>query len=306
MKIISIDVGIKNLAFCLFENDLNDTTNTNINTFKIKKWDSINVAEKESLLTCTHLEKNVICLKPAKYRKLNQCFCLKHAKKQCFLIPTTQLKSSYINKQKIQDLYDIADKYNISFEKPIKKNDLSMKINDYMNTICFEELHITHADQVDLITIGNNIKYKFDELFVNEGKIDYIIIENQISPIANRMKTIQGMIAQYFIMREQVVSIQFISASNKLKEFNNNDVVKEIKDKKDKDKKDKDKKEEKEKTIMNYSQRKKMGIVKCLDIINKEAIYFEWLPYFEKHKKKDDLSDSFLQGLWFIKNKLVL
>jgi hypothetical protein len=300
MKIISIDVGIKNLAFCLFESDSIDIKNT----FKIKKWDSINVAEKDSLLTCTHLEKNVICLKPAKYRKANQCFCLKHAKKQCFLIPTSQLKPSYINKQKIQDLYDIADKYNISFEKPIKKLDLSIKVNEYMNNICFEELHATHADQVDLITIGNNIKYKFDELFMNEGKIDYVIIENQISPIANRMKTIQGMIAQYFIMREQVITIQFISACNKLKEFNNNDVVKEIKDKKDKDKIDKDKKEEK--TIMNYSERKKLGILKCLDIIQKEAIYFEWLSYFEKHKKKDDLSDSFLQGIWFIKSKLIL
>jgi len=301
MKIISIDVGIKNLAFCLFESaNVNATTNGNennyidTNAFKITKWDSINVAEKESLLTCTHLEKNVLCLKPAKYRKSNQCFCLKHAKKQCFLIPTAQLKPSYINKQKIQILYDIAEKNNVSFEKPIKKMDLCNKINEYMNTICFEELHTTHADQVDLVTIGKNIKYRFDELFINEGKIDYVIIENQISPIANRMKTIQGMIAQYFIMREQVAFIQFISASNKLKEFSN------IKDK------DKDKNKKEEKTIMNYSERKKMGILKCLDIINKETIYCEWLTYFEKHKKKDDLSDSFLQGLWFIKNKLIV
>ena len=37
MKIISIDVGIKNLSFCLFEN-MN-------NNFIIKKWNIINLME---------------------------------------------------------------------------------------------------------------------------------------------------------------------------------------------------------------------------------------------------------------------
>jgi hypothetical protein len=40
-------------------------------------------------------------------------------------------------------------------------------------------------------------------------------------PIANRMKTLQGMIAQYFIMNN-VINIEFISACNKLKDFNTN------------------------------------------------------------------------------------
>ena len=31
--------------------------------------------------------------------------------------------------------------------------------------------------------------------------ITHIIIENQISPIATRMKTIQGLLTQYFIMK---------------------------------------------------------------------------------------------------------
>ena len=41
MKILSIDVGIKNLAFCLFEKS-NDTQQ-----FKITKWDTVNISEKE-------------------------------------------------------------------------------------------------------------------------------------------------------------------------------------------------------------------------------------------------------------------
>ena len=48
--------------------------------------------------------------------------------------------------------------------------------------------------------------------------IDLILIENQISPIANRMNCITGDDNQYFIMKD-MKNIQFISAANKLKPF---------------------------------------------------------------------------------------
>ena len=130
-----------------------------------------------------------------------------------------------------------------------------------------------------MFNIGVNIKTKFNKLFENEGTIDYVIIENQISPIATRMKTIQGMIVQYFIMSNlKVDHIEFISASNKLKDC-------DIKDK------------------TNYSDRKKLGIAKCLGMITNDFRFNEHIDYFNKHKKKDDLSDSFLQGIWFLNNK---
>ena len=51
MRIISIDVGIKNLAYCIIEYDgLNNTTN--INTTKILHWDVINLCGEEHLCTC--------------------------------------------------------------------------------------------------------------------------------------------------------------------------------------------------------------------------------------------------------------
>ena len=87
------------------------------------------------------------------------------------------------------------------------------------------------------------------------------------------------MIVQYFIMSNlNVQYIEFISASNKLKEC-------AIKDK------------------TTYSDRKKLGIAKCLEIITNDFRFHEHIDYFNKHKKKDDLSDSFLQGIWFINNK---
>jgi hypothetical protein len=90
------------------------------------------------------------------------------------------------------------------------------------------------------------------------------------------------MIAQYFIMKKTSQQIEFVSAVNKLKT----------------DSEDKDK-ELKEKT--KYSDRKKMGIQKCLELLNNDGSYVSWMDYFKTHAKKDDLADSFLQGLWYIK-----
>jgi hypothetical protein len=272
MKILSIDVGIKNLAFCLF-----DKTPT-AGHFKITKWDIINLSEEESF-KCVFSEKNIICNKPAKFKKDDKCFCVKHSKKQQFQIPSSEQKSSFINKQKIAKLYEIADSHNIKYDPKIKKLDLTNLINENIQKNYFETIESKKANEVDLFNIGVNIKNKFNEILKDEGKINYVIIENQIGPLAIRMKTIQGMIVQYFIMSNlNVEYIEFISASNKLKDC-------DIKDKE------------------KYSDRKKLGISRCLEIITSDFRFNEHIKYFNDHKKKDDLSDSFLQGLWFINNK---
>lgn len=272
MKILSIDVGIKNLAFCLFDKCPTD------NHFKITKWDTIDIAQEETL-KCLFIEKNEMCNKPAKFKKDNTCFCLKHSKKQKYHIPTPENKQSVINKQKIQKLYEIADSYKIQYDTKIKKPDLVNLINEYISNNYFEKIENKKANKVDLFNIGINIKNKFNEIFKDQDKIDYVIIENQIGPLAIRMKSIQGMIVQYFIMSNfNVEFIEFISASNKLKDC-------QLKDKE------------------KYSDRKKLSIAKCLEMITADFRFNEHLTYFNAHKKKDDLSDSFLQGMWFINNK---
>jgi hypothetical protein len=272
MKILSIDVGIKNLAFCLFDKS------PTAQQFKITKWDIINLSE-EHTFKCGFVEKNILCNKSAKFKKDDKCYCAKHSKKQQFQIPTSEQKPSFINKQKLLKLYEIADSHNIKYDNKIKKTDLANLINEHIQSIYFETIESKKANEVDLFNIGINIKNKFNNIFSNEGEIDYVIIENQIGPLAIRMKTIQGMIVQYFIMSElNVKYIEFISASNKLKDC-------DIKDKE------------------KYSDRKKLGIAKSLGILTNDFRFSEHIDYFNGHKKKDDLSDSFLQGLWFINNK---
>ena len=123
--------------------------------------------------------------------------------------------------------------------------------------------------------MGRNIKKKFQETLADIDSLDYVIVENQIGPLANRMRTIQGMVMQHFI-EQNVPHIQEIAASNKLKNF----LVSG------------------EKTT--YNQRKRIGI----EITNKQLkdskLFHSWRGFFISHKKKDDLADSFLQGLWYL------
>lgn len=94
------------------------------------------------------------------------------------------------------------------------------------------------------------------------------------------MKTLQGMITQYFIMKGYE-NIEYICSQNKLKLFL-----------------ERDKKSERpsggEKT--SYSERKKLGIKYCQELLSKNGMH-EWLEFMSKHGKRDDLADSFLQGI---------
>ena len=269
MKFVSIDVGIKNLSFCLF------SKNDNGSYYEVLQWDNIDLTEKYEL-TCVETNKNEICGRPAKFTKDNKCYCLKHSKKMKYLLPNAEFNIGFLNKQKIQNLIDIAEKYKITYDKPCKKTDLINIIVDFSQKNCLEAISTVNATKVDLVTIGKNIQHKFDAIF--KDHIDIIIIENQIGPLANKMKTIQGMLAQYFIMKNNNIQIDFINSSNKLKDYTDDK--------------------------LDYKQRKQLGIKTCLEMVTSDFKYNSWSSFFQKHKKKDDLSDCFLQGLWYIKNRL--
>lgn len=309
-QILSIDVGIKNLSFCLFElNDKSDNDKSD-NDITVLKWDNIDLTKEDDIGTkCVYIDDPNIkktktktksleqssepCGKPAKFIKDNNCYCLKHSKLTNYIQPTADLKPSFLNKQTLQKLIDIANKYKIinTLEVPdyksYKKAQLVTLIKEFSEQKCLSEIKKSNASKIDLVTIGRNIQHRFDDILCDYLlTIDTIIIENQIGPIANKMKTIQGMLSQYFIMKNNNISIDFISATNKLKDFIALEKEKE--------------KEKKEK--MDYKERKKMGIQICSNFVTTDARFSNWNTFFSKHQKKDDLSDCFLQGMWYIKH----
>ena len=257
MKLLSFDVGIKNLAYCLIE-----YKNNSIN---IIDWNIINLCENQEV-KCNY------CTKPAKFFKNDLYCCTGHAKKEKFRINTSEVN---IDKLNIHKLREKAIEFDLSYNTPILKENLLNLIKEYMQNNFFDTIKEKKADDFNLITLGISLKNSLDLLFDKFTNINYILIENQISPIANRMKSIQGMIAQYFIMKN-LKQIEFISAQNKLKYF--------IEQKK-----------------TTYSERKKFSIETCKDLLLKYNQ--ENLTFFINHKKKDDLADCFLQAFYFFINK---
>ena len=269
MRVLSIDVGIKNLAYCLL-----DKTDEK-GHFIITHWDSTDLSSPDKLKCCMK-DKNKDCLHQAKFKNNLMFFCTKHAKKEEKGIRPSELRLSVIKKQNINSLLKLANNYNIEITKPYRKKDIITHLENYTLTNFCHEIETINSKKLDLVEIGMNLKTKFNEIFDNINSIDYIIIENQISPIANRMKTIQGMIVQYFIMSEIFVeNMEFVSAKNKLKEETTNIHTK-------------------------YSERKKMAINKCKDILLNDFRFTNQETHFINHKKKDDLADSFLQAMWYI------
>lgn len=268
MKILSIDVGIKNLAYCLMERGVT-----------ICKWDVLDLTA-DLKKQCDITDKNGKCTSCAKFMKNGIYYCLKHSKKEKYMAPTSKLKQTQLNKLNIEELNELIKKHDIVCSDSTKKRDIIKEINDYFINNCFEIVEHKSASDIDLVILGKKLKLMFDDAFNDCSDIDRIIIENQISPIANRMKTLQGMIAQYFIMKNMNIEIEFVSASNKLK---GEDIV-----------------EQTESKELSYNQRKKLSVSRCQDIIQKN--YVDWYQFFVNNKKKDDLADAFMQGRWYLRN----
>ena len=121
------------------------------------------------------------------------------------------------------------------------------------------------------------------------------------------MKTIQGMLAQYFIMMNENIHIEFISSSNKLSQLvktylpvavENNFVINEVENLEPKVlSKNTEKMKNEKKT---YKQNKTDGLELCKNIIDKYEPFICW-KYMLDTKKPDDLADCFLQGIWYLR-----
>ena len=158
------------------------------------------------------------------------------------------------------------------------------------------------ANDTDLITIGKKMKLLLNEIS-GIHEITHVIIENQISPIANRMKTIQGMLAQYFIMNNSDIHIEFISSANKLS-MKNVDVKNENEiENKFRENGDGEPLENINSEFVTqnsvYKKHKIDGVTKCSQILDTNDDFKKW-KYVLETKKKDDLADCFLQGIWYI------
>jgi len=63
------------------------------------------------------------------------------------------------------------------------------------------------ANDMDLINIGKTLSTMLTNRLTCINDIDTVLIENQISTIASRMKCVQGMVAQFLLKRQFITFI---------------------------------------------------------------------------------------------------
>lgn len=289
-KVISFDVGIKNMAYCLF-----DISGTSI---QIADWKVLSLMDEEAPIVhcncCAVKTKGKskaiqrLCGRIGKYKKGDKILCDKHAKAQTeYRLP----EKKKVNKMGLDELVKYATSLGL-LALPKKKADVLTVVETFIREHSLDTIVTKKgikAGDTDLIVIGKNMKRVFQNV-LKDVSIDHVLIENQISPLANRMKTVQGMLAQYFIMSYENIGIEFISSANKLKMFS------------------KDKKEPIDTTItqsQKYKSHKKDGVFYCEQVLASGNWSTDLWTMCEK-KKKDDLADCFLQGIWWLQKENIL
>ena len=283
MKILSIDVGIKNLAYCLLE-----IVDQSFN-YIISDWDVLDLTNscKEScsyvMTTKGKEKKQKPCKNKAKYTRDGKYYCRLHAKFSNYKIPTNDICPKQIKKIKkynIKKLKTFMIKHEINFDKCEKKQNYFDEIYKDISENYLHHVNKENATSLDLVYYGQTMRKAFMEK-INYDDISLILIENQIGPLALRMKSLQAMIMQHFI-ENGVTNIRAVNSINKLKPFIDLTVK------------------------TNYSQRKKLSIEYTKKLLKKEEKISEWEEMFGKHKKKDDLADCFLQVRWYIFDKKLI
>ena len=256
---LAFDIGIANLAYCIIDNK-----------GKIKSWDIINLTDKVEEPSCSgKTKKGDICGKRAKFvcKNVEEAFCLTHSK-------------NVVEKK----LYPVIN-------PPICQHaKCSAKIKHHHKDNCYIGWCGTHIkqkcvgdkdDYVEYIKplgaaqLAKDIDLLTDRLFARLDQMDFLLevdhvgLENQPCLKQPLMKSIQIALYSYLKIRGGIDK-----GENGIKTFKMINATQKCK-----------------KKSKSYAQRKKDSIEECRAVL--EADQEEWLPFFDKHKKKDDLADSY-------------
>lgn len=308
MRVISFDVGIKNLAYCIIEY----THIEKSKKYDIITWNTINlVSDKEH--KCSELLKSKskkiksdrICNKKAQY-------CGKVGKDKYRYYCGTHMQNHEILKTRIHNYVEtkiLEETSNISqcsyMMRTHNKCTKFAKFSYLGKCYCKSHKEIivvnvkkqyelfvvkkTNSNREKLYGLATTMYDKLDEI-PNILDVNLVLIENQPTTLNPIMKTISSLILGYFVMKKKmdkcskISDVLFISPTNKLKVDENKTliIVKAVPDKTEK--------------MTKYKMTKKMGIEYTKILLDGNI---KWLDYLSNHKKKDDLCDAFLQGYYY-------
>lgn len=297
--VLSFDVGVIHLAYCLLTQK---ETSQKTLEWSILDWGNIDLTNRD--------EQKCDCGAKAKlYNILDgkiKYYCKTHSKKVtittkffegffnectnhtcCYQTNTSNICGKKSKFSQITDNNTVEKTYCCSHAKQI-----------YKNIIKSEELKpfkVKSSTSLNFDDVKYNLIMELEKR-VNLLNANYVVIENQPSFKNPRMKSIASTLYDFYLIRgiidknktkSNITQVKFMSPSNKLKLADEGDTKQLIKVKTTDDTK-------------AYKLTKSLGIKYCQEMIKDLD---NWREYFNSNKKKDDLADAFLQGVYFY-NKL--
>lgn len=285
-KILSFDVGIKNLAYCLIH--------FNNGKYEIKKWGIINLIEESTNQECCEKEK---CKKPVKWLSEKDgnvvYYCGIHKGlysdldenwEDDYVSKTDKLECSTCGKTAYYITKEGTNLCAIHKKSYLKKVETSHKLKAVSKKKC------NNFTTFDLGKKMFNIMDGMKDFL----QVDEVLIENQPTLKNPRMKAISSLAFSYFILRgitdgekngSSIKNVRFISPSNKLKV--NQDQTLEVLSKTEEGK--------------VYKMTKDLAKQYTRILLKDDK---KWLDHLDTYKKKDDMCDALLQGYHYLYTKI--
>lgn len=217
------------------------------------------------------------CAYSAKFMQGEKSYCKRCAKSVPVFHSLQPHTRGNIRSQKLASLRELLESHCI--EAPKTKAECVKLSQNLISTQKFFPIAESKKKSVSLPTLGVRLMQALDTCLsranIQHSEITKVAIENQLGPIASTMKAVQGMVTQYWIMRG-VPDVVYVSAANKLKPFTS--------------------------ASLTYKQRKKLAIEKTVELLA-DGPSSSYSEFFSTSKKKDDLADAYLQGLWVMQSK---
>ena len=254
MKLISFDVGLRNLAYCVLEG-------TSRSDVTITDWNIIDVLGEHAGVGAARCHK---CTAAARYEHAaaGTFACSKHAPKK-----KAAVTKAALTKKPVAELREELTKSGLQTTATTKADLVKLQYNHAKQNTW--KKCVASSTTGSVMDMSPAILASLDARLSSWTGADAVCIENQPE---RRMYAVQAMIQMYFTMRG--IKSSGVSATHKLSNLVTVDDV-----------------------VGSYKGRKKTGITHAYALVpaaNQE--------HFKKHPKKDDLADSFLQGLWVLEH----
>ena len=303
-KILSFDVGIIHLAYCFLTKKEYIEEGNKKYKWDIMDWAIIDLADRADI-KCTTCNKNASF--NYNYGGLKH-YCKVHSKTlQTKPMPYEDYFKALEKKQIGGCVYDIDGEI-------CNKNCTIRENGNNKSCYCLPHAKKIYKDLETSMKLQKIKKSNIKELDFDDTRLklvmelekrkhlleaNVVVIENQPSFKNPRMKSISGILYDYYMIRgmvdkaitkSNIKRVKFMSPSNKIKLSTDDETQQLVKLKSTDESK-------------AYKMTKSLAVKYATEMTKHLP---EWLAKFNSHKKKDDLADAFLQGAYYFEMNVKL